>query len=77
MLSSLQVMRLGEETDEEDVGIERKSGLVGEGARSLETMSELRGRVLRCWALLQSSSGFDPQALMPLVEVRPQIHGAT
>ena len=32
-------------------------------------MMELREQVLRVWGLLQSSDGFDPAMLMPLVEV--------
>ena len=67
------VMKLGEEEDEEEGGrVSGRSGLTGEGVRGIEDMAELRGSVLRCWALLQSSSGFDPQSLLPLVEVRLQ-----
>lgn len=32
-------------------------------------MMELRRQVLSCWALLQSTSGFDPASLLPLVEI--------
>ena len=68
------VMKLGEEEEDEEEGggVSGKSGLMGDGVRGMEDMAELRGRVLRCWALLQSSSDFDPQSLLPLVEVREE-----
>lgn len=35
-----------------------------------KSMLELRGRVLRIWALLQSSTNFDPSFLQPILQVR-------
>lgn len=37
-----------------------------------KSMLELRGRVLRIWALLQSSTNFDPSFLQPILQVLQQ-----
>lgn len=37
-----------------------------------QSMMELRGRVLRVWALLQSSQNFDPSLLLPILQILQQ-----
>ncbi|KAE9603195.1 putative cadmium-transporting ATPase [Lupinus albus] len=42
----------------------------------IQSMIELRNRVLRVWGLLQSSNGFDPALLQPILQVlqQPEAH---
>ncbi|CAI5496440.1 unnamed protein product [Closterium sp. Naga37s-1] len=50
-------------------GVGRGAGRGDARGRSMEEMVELRAQVLRCWALLRTSDGFDPASLLPLVDV--------